>query len=571
MISMRKLHLPLVFLVATLSMLATASLSSQVFEHLPHLEDELTYLFQARMLARGDVFIPSPYPPDSYWQPFIIDCDQEMENLYNIACAGKRFGKYPPGFPMLLALGVLIHNTWIINVFFTGLNVVLIYLLGRLVYNEHAAILSAALLAISPIALLLGSTLMGHTSALSFTLLFTWAYIQAQHATKPLGWAALSGFALGIVFNIRPYAAAGISLPFIVYSLWQMLSSIKHKFLIKKAFPLLIIAFTALCTSSIFFFNNYLLTGKTTTDLYRLIWDYDRIGFGANHGPLPEGHSLRQGWIHTKRDLRCYSRDLFGWALPTQPQNADPSGKPEAARCFPGYTGVSWLLLPFGILLLSTKFDMGKSCPDTTQATKQLTIPGIVPCQVFPPKECAKWTVLLFAQSVCLVILHLAYWTGAEVYSARYYFEATGGFTLITGGAASRLISASSSVKVRTMIFVLLALVFSLPLLGYTQNRFARLHGFGCINSQQIDAVQALRKTPDTPVLVIVSGRQNNCPGNTSPWREYGALMALTDPYLESEIIAAAAPDESHYSYLLTHSGKRQVILMVNGKFISLQ
>ncbi|NPV84936.1 MAG: hypothetical protein HPY45_02855 [Anaerolineae bacterium] len=569
---MRKLYLPLVFLIAALSMLATASLSRQVFEHLPHLEDELTYLFQARMLARGDVFIPSPYPPDSYWQPFIIDCDQEMENLYNIACAGKRFGKYPPGFPLLLALGVLINNTWIINVFFTGLNVVLIYLVGRFIYNEHAAILSAALLAISPIALLLGSTLMGHTSALSFTLLFTWAYIRAQYATKPLGWAALSGVALGMVFNIRPYAAAGISLPFIVYSLWQMLSSIRSANLIKKALPLLVIALAALCTSSIFFINNYLLTGKTTTDLYRLIWDYDRIGFGANHGPLPEGHSLRQGWIHTKRDLRCYSRDLFGWALPTQAQDANPSGKPEAARCFPRYTGLSWLLLPFSILLFHEKsHHIDKRPPDTTQVTSQLANPGNAPHKACPPKERAKWTALLLAQGVCLITLHLAYWTGAEVYSARYYFEATGSFTLLTGAAASRLITTSSNVKVRSMAFVLLALLFSLPLLGYTQNRFAGLHGFGCITSQQIDTIKALRKTPDTPVLVIVNGRQNNCPGNTSPWREYGALMALTDPYLESEIIAAAAPDESHYSYLLTHSGKRQIILMINGKFISLQ
>jgi len=48
-------------------------LSAFAFERLPHLEDEVAYLFQARTMAMGRLTVPSPAQPDSFWTPFVLD------------------------------------------------------------------------------------------------------------------------------------------------------------------------------------------------------------------------------------------------------------------------------------------------------------------------------------------------------------------------------------------------------------------------------------------------------------------------------------------------------------------
>jgi hypothetical protein len=76
------------WIVIGLALLAfglSAVLSNTVFERLPHLEDEVAYLFQARTLAGGQLVVETPQPRLAYWQPFIVDYE------------GNRFGKYLPG------------------------------------------------------------------------------------------------------------------------------------------------------------------------------------------------------------------------------------------------------------------------------------------------------------------------------------------------------------------------------------------------------------------------------------------------------------------------------------------
>ena len=80
-------------LLAAVAIVAAASVSWFVFERVPHLEDELTYLFQARTYARGALWAPAPIPRSPFFVPFVVTME------------GRRFGKYPPGWPLLLAIG----------------------------------------------------------------------------------------------------------------------------------------------------------------------------------------------------------------------------------------------------------------------------------------------------------------------------------------------------------------------------------------------------------------------------------------------------------------------------------
>ncbi|MCB9456762.1 MAG: hypothetical protein H6671_12315 [Anaerolineaceae bacterium] len=57
------------------------------------------------------------------------------------------------------------------------------------------------------------------------------------------------------------------------------------------------------------------------------------------------------------------------------------------------------------------------------------------------------------------------------------------------------------------------------------------LYRFNQISPELIEAVEA-RRTDDRPILALVTG-------DSVRWRAYGALMSVTSPYLDSDIVAA--------------------------------
>src|SRR5215207_164701 len=133
-------HQILALLLVVFSMGMSYFVSDRTFEHLPHLEDEVAYLWEAKLLARGQTVIDSPAPRRAYWQPFVVDFSE------------NRFGKYTLGWPLILSIGVLLGQTWVVNAFLSGLTVALVYRFGLEIFNPDVGVFAAALTAFSPMA-----------------------------------------------------------------------------------------------------------------------------------------------------------------------------------------------------------------------------------------------------------------------------------------------------------------------------------------------------------------------------------------------------------------------------------
>ena len=191
----------IVLLLAFFAFFSSLTVSRQVFEAVPHLEDEVAYLFQAKVLARGQVVAPLEFPQSAYWQPFVIEHE-----------TGVRFGKYPPAWPLALAGGVLLGLPAFVNAALAALTVIITYVLGRDPFNRERGVIAAALVAFSPMALLLNGTLMAHTAALCWTTLFMWTYLKMMHSRggHALRWSALSGASLGLVLADQEAVAAAV-------------------------------------------------------------------------------------------------------------------------------------------------------------------------------------------------------------------------------------------------------------------------------------------------------------------------------------------------------------------------
>jgi 4-amino-4-deoxy-L-arabinose transferase-like glycosyltransferase len=545
-------------LLALFSFTMSAVISRAVFERLPRLEDEVAYLFQAEVFARGDIMLPSPSPGTPFWKPFIVDE------------GGNRFSKYTPGWSAWLAVGVITGEPWVANAFFAMLTVVLTFRLASEIFNRDVGIVAAALLAFSPIALLLSGSLMGHTSALFFATLFMYGYwrvakpshrdVGAQYIAplrSRIGWGVLAGFALGMLVVNRPLSGIAIAAPFVLWSLIRLVETLvrdRAQF-VRILTPLIALGVVASVISLAIPFYNYLAVGDPTTNLYTLVWDYDKVGFGETYGR--SGHTLEKGIQFARYDLSLLAADLFGWQqglfdTGLQQQLVDiPVG---SADRYWALFGLSWLPLVPGLAMGFKKrwawlwvasvgvwiWWLSEGAVDNNLTVWLifgliLWFSPLVFILTEKNDHRPIWTWLFLAVAVTLVTVHLAYWIGSQRYSTRYYFELVSALCIIAAIAIGGLIHLLRRPGLKMAAYGVFGLLCLWSLVMYSTPRIDVLRGYNRVTETMVEEVNR-RRTTDKPVLVLVEGPEV---GKNPSWRSYGALMVATNPYLDSEIVAA--------------------------------
>lgn len=347
-------------LICAAAFFLAALISQGIFERVPHVEDEAAYLFQAQVFALGQLKVPTPPYPTSYWSPFVLDFQ------------GQRFGKYPPGYPLLLSLGVRAGAPWVVNALLASLALCVLAYAGRVIYSPTAGLLAAALGLSAPVFLAMSGSLLSHPTSLFFTTLFLWAFaslIQKPADSGRWHYALLAGLALGCLFITRPFDAVGVSLPFAIYVLVGVL--LGDRALVRQG---MVIAAIVVIFGLLLLAYWYCLAG-TIGNPYTLLWPYDRPGFGPDFSP--EGYTLATGLRHLRANLRALATSFLGW---------------------PGYLNVIFLFVPF----------------------------------IFRPRD--RWNYLLLASFLSLALLHITYWYygGRDAGFPRYYYAGLPMLLLLT-------------------------------------------------------------------------------------------------------------------------------------------
>lgn len=492
----RKLNLYnlLAILLSLAAVLAAAWVAERIFEGVPHFEDEFAYSWQAKVFAQGKAYLPTPAHPKSFVTPFVVDHQ------------GRRFSKYPPGWSLLLALGIKLGGGAWVNPLLAGLGIWLAYALGKRVFNEPVGLLAAGLTLTSPFFLMNSGTLLNHPLGLALSTGMALAWLKAY--TKPLSahpWLAAAAAALltgGLVIT-RPWSAVGVTIPFAIHGLILLWTGDRSTRLRLVFFGLLAAGLAA----------GYLLwqgwlTGDPLLNTYTLWWEYDKIGFGAGFGPLPEGHSLYQAWVNTRHSLKIGARDLFGWGA------------------------FSWIFLPFGLWA-------------ARRNRKAWLAAGVFPA---------------------LVIVYLAYFTSPTTLGPRYFYEGIYSLTLLTAAGIAFLagkgwrenpppgISTARWITIRFWgVAALTASLVMGSLFFYTPSRLGKLYQLYGISRQDQAPFLTQQAQALAPALFIV---------HSEHWMSYGALLELENPELSSPFIfawdmtpevdaavAASFPDRSVFHY----------------------
>ena len=196
-------------LVALLAFGVSLLISWAALDRIPHVTDEVSYLFQGRLLASGRV-CPDPPPVSVLFA---------MENV--IRRPGTWCSLYPPGWPLLLAIGWLVGAPWLMSPLLLGLSVVGVWVLGRKLFDARVGVLAAVALAASPFALVMGAGFMSHTASLCAVVWCMAALAGGAESARPKVLLA-AGLLGGYAFLIRPYTAVVLLAPFVLWCLFRL-------------------------------------------------------------------------------------------------------------------------------------------------------------------------------------------------------------------------------------------------------------------------------------------------------------------------------------------------------------
>jgi 4-amino-4-deoxy-L-arabinose transferase-like glycosyltransferase len=282
-----------------------------VLDAIPHIQDEVAFLVQARTYAQGRLDLPVPPEPEAF-------------AFYLLHVEGDRlYGAMNPGWPLVLVPSVLLGLPHLMNPLISGLTILLAHALVRRVAGRGLAHLAAGLLACSPWFLCVGGSLMTQPLSLLLSLLAAWLSVRAAQEGRSL--AALgAGLSLGLQFLVRPLDAVVVGA---VLGAGLLLHA-RPRFGLRAWSALLA---GGLATSIWFFPFNLHFTGNpfrfTISHYFDRIWypGADDLGFGPEVGnPRPErwvhldpepGHGLVDVLLNANQNLHQIHLELFGLGI----------------------------------------------------------------------------------------------------------------------------------------------------------------------------------------------------------------------------------------------------------------
>ncbi|MBM3987798.1 MAG: hypothetical protein FJ294_07565 [Planctomycetes bacterium] len=276
------------------------------YERSPHVPDEIVYLLHARYLAAGELWLAPPSVPAAF------DLDLMLLDQ------GKWYCPVPPGWPLVLALGVRLGVPWLVNPLLGAASVLVGYLLLRELVDRRSARVGTVLLATSPWFTFLNMSFMTHALTLLCALVAALGVARARR-TQGVGACIAGGAALGVIALIRPLDALIVAG---ALGLW----AIGFGGTRLKLAPLLALVASAAAVGALTLPYNAALTGRASSFPIQHYVDVvygpgkNNLGFGPDRGlgwsgldPW-EGHSPQEALVTSQFNLFALDAELFGWA-----------------------------------------------------------------------------------------------------------------------------------------------------------------------------------------------------------------------------------------------------------------
>ena len=378
--------------LALIEFLFASLISHFVLDAVPHVQDSIAQFFHAKIVAAGYLTAPSP--------PL-----REFFDYLTVINDGQWYSQYPPGHTFLLAFGVFLGIPWAVNPLLGSLTIVTVYFLGKELYGEITGRLSALLAFLSPFILFMSSEFMNHSSSLLFTTIFVLFFVKSLRTGRFVH-GLIAGAAIGWVGCIRPFTAAAVAAPVVLYGLIQFSRGSSE---LKK--PALGFLVSCLVFLGLLLGFNYATNGDALLFGYEKLWG-SQVGVGFGKGPWGPPHTLMDGLQQAAMNLNGINKYLFEWPVPS-------------------------------LLFVAFLFFSGRA---------------------------NRWDVLLVSVFASLSLFHVLYWFQDWCFGPRYLFEASSGLVILTARGIERIPTlwqtligfSTAGNTIRTTTVCLLFLLFGL-------------------------------------------------------------------------------------------------------------
>jgi hypothetical protein len=287
--------------LALVSFAIAAALAFWVLEPFPHIPDGFSYYLQAKIFASGRLFAAAPALPQFFEYEWVAVHD------------GRWFSIFPPGWPLVLSVGVRLGGPAFVNPVLAAACVVAVFALGSTLYGRLHGVMAALLCCLSPFFLFMSAEFMSHTATLLVTTLSTLWYVKALTRDRGLARFGLAGLFAGIAFLIRPVDAVAI---WVGQTAYGMLSARSRRVMIGS----LASGATLACGIASYLLYNRALVGRWFVSPLALLSATNRMGFGPDIGEYwtpfgTLGHTPWRALLNLNHNLAVMSQDLFGWPI----------------------------------------------------------------------------------------------------------------------------------------------------------------------------------------------------------------------------------------------------------------
>lgn len=244
----------------------------EILNSFPSSADEHSCYFLAECLLRGRLWV-EPHP---------------LSEFFNVVHVGNRDGKwfsvYPPGWPLIWALGLGFNLVEWLNPVMVSLGIVFFFAAGRMLFGAPTAFAGLSLMALTPFFMFTGASYFSHGTCFFMVSVFTYAYLKwmrAENESPRLFWASVAALAMGYGLMTRYLTIVALTGPFLA---WHYLPLLFRRRAWRQS------DITALAILLVFsglvLWHNYEITGKPFRAPNKYDKSWERLGFRDFYTPV---------------------------------------------------------------------------------------------------------------------------------------------------------------------------------------------------------------------------------------------------------------------------------------------
>jgi len=268
----RNYILLIVLIVLPTSLLITYFTNQVVLNSFLSSADEHSCYFLSECLRKGRLWV----------EPHAISNAFNVVHVGNVG--GKWFSVYPPGWPLIWAIGLHLNIADFLNPLISSLALLFFFLSGRKVFGQATAFWAIVSVTFSPFFVFTSSSYFSHSTCMLMVAIFLYGYLKwmdASTSDSRLMWGTIACAAVGYGLITRYLTMSAMTFPFLVY-LYGLIIFRKRSFHLSDVLgPVIIILFIG-----IVFYQNYNVTGNIFLPPNKYDKPGENLGFSQAYTPL---------------------------------------------------------------------------------------------------------------------------------------------------------------------------------------------------------------------------------------------------------------------------------------------